>query len=299
MKRRVRLILALGLLAYAATGLCFVQPDEQVIVRRFGEALTVPREPGAHFGFPWGLDRIDRIKPREVKRVTIGPINVGGEAVGSASSQLLTGDRNLVNVRATVQYTIKDARQYLFQTDAVDPIVAAAGEAAVTEVLSTEQVDRALTLGKQELAVRVRDKLQVLVDKYSLGITIRSVDIGSVQPPPEVAGAFENVISAQRQREQQINHAESYANRATADANAAAQRIRDEARRDRDRSIRQAEGESRRFERLLTEYDRSPELTARRMYLETMSQTLPKFRSKLIIDTGSDLDLSIIREENR
>jgi membrane protease subunit HflK len=80
MKRMLGLIIVVSL-AYAATGLYFVQPDEQVVVRRFGKPVGIPREPGAHFGLPWGLDRIDRVKPREVKRVTIGPVNLGGEAV--------------------------------------------------------------------------------------------------------------------------------------------------------------------------------------------------------------------------
>ena len=294
MMRRWSWILLVCLLAYAATGLHFVQPDEQVIVRRFGRALEPPRGPGAHFGLPWGLDRIHRIKPREVKRVTIGPLSLGGEAVGANVAQFLTGDRNLVNVRSTIQYTIKDPIHYLFGTASVDPLVAKAGEASLAHVLAGEPVDRALTRGKQELGVLVQNHLQALADRCGLGIMIRSVDIGSVAPPPEVAEAFDKVISALRQRDEQIHQSHSYANRTLAQAQASAQRTRDEAQAYRDRVLRTAEGESGRFEKLLAEYVRAPALTARKLYLETMAEVLPKFRSKLIIDDGSKLDVSIL-----
>jgi membrane protease subunit HflK len=298
--KRVVVLSIVGLLAYLGTGLYFVQPDEQVVVRRFGRMLPVPREPGPHFGLPWGLDRIDRVKSREVKLVTIGPLNLGGEAVGASASQFLTGDRNLINVRATIHYTIaRPLGKYLFNTTSVDSLVAGAGEAAMSRVLAGQPVDQALTLGKQELGILVRQRLQQSADQYDLGVTIRSVDVGRVEPPAEVAEAFDNVISALRQREQQINEAQSYSNRTLAQAQADAQRISDEARGARERRIREAEGESDRFDKLLAEYVRSPDLTARRLYLEAMAETLPRFRSKLIIDSASEIDLSIIRGENQ
>ncbi len=297
--KRIAVLLALASLAYIATGLYFVQPDEQVVVRRFGRVIDLPREPGPHFGLPWGLDRIDRFKPREVKRVTIGPLNLGGEAVGASLSQFLTGDRNLINVRATVHYTISDPERYLYRTTSVDPLIARAGEGAMSSVLAAEPVDRALTLGKQELGVLIRGRLQELVDRYRLGVTIRSVDIGSVDPPPEVAEAFDNVVSAMRQREQQINQAHSYANETLARAQAEAQRLRDDARAYRDRLVRRAEGEAARFNKLSAERDRSPQLTDRRLYLDAMAEILARFRSKVIIDSDSPIDLSIFRETER
>jgi membrane protease subunit HflK len=285
-------------LAYAATGLYFVQPDEQVVVRRFGRPIVTPKEPGPHFGLPWGLDRVDRFKPREVKRVTIGPVNLGGEAIGESSSQFLTGDRNLIDVRATVQYTIHDPTDYLYNTESVDPLVARAGEAAITGVLNAEPVDRALTLGKQELGILIRRRLQELTACYGLGVTVRSVDIASVDPPPEVAEAFDNVVSAMRQRDRQINQAHSYANETQARASADSQRLRDNAQAYHDRQVLRAEGEFDRFTSLWHEYKRSPDLTARRLYLSAMSEILPRFRSKLIIDSDAPVDLSIVPEKD-
>jgi membrane protease subunit HflK len=286
------------LAAYVATGLCFVQPDEQVVVRRFGRMLAAPYEPGPHFGLPWGLDRVDRLKPREVKRVTIGPLNLAGEAVGASLSEFLTGDRNLVLVRATVQYTIKDPAGYLFHATTVDPLVANAGEAAMSELLAGRPVDDVMTQGKREVSIQIRNRLQQLADDYELGVMIRSVDVGSVSPPPEVAEAFDNVISALRERDRMINLARGYADRRRAQSQADAERIENEARAAADRRVRQAQGEVARFEDLLTEYQRSPALTARRLYLETMARTLPRLRAKLIMDSGAEMDLSILREES-
>jgi len=297
--KRLAALAGVILLVYLATCLSFVQPDEQLVVRRFGAVLGAPREPGARFGLPWGLDRIDRLKPREVKRVTIGPAEAADKAVGARPAQFLTGDRNLVNVRATVQYTVSDPRRYLFRTGAVDRLVATSGEAALSETLAGEPVDRVLTQGKQELGVRLAERLQTLVDRYALGVTVRSVDIGSIEPPAEVADAFDKVVSAQRQREQAVNQARSFANKTLAEAQGAGQRIVDRGSAERDRSIRRAQGEAARFESLLAEYRQSPALTASRLYLEAMAETLPKLRSKLIVDSAGDIDLSILREEKR
>lgn len=295
--KRIAALAALGLVAYSATGLSFVQPDEQLVVRRFGAMQPTPHEPGARLGLPWGLDRTDRIKPREIKRVTIGPADAADRATGARPAQFLTGDRNLVNVRATVQFTVSDPRRFLFQSAAVDRLVATSGEAAISATLAGEPVDRVLTLGKQELGVRLTGRLQTLVDQYALGVAIRSVDIGSIEPPAEVADAFDKVVSAQREREQAVNRARSFANKTLAEARGASQRFLDEGSADRDRSIRRAQGEAARFESLLAEYRQSPALTATRLYLEAMAETLPKLRSKLIVDTGSDVDLSIMRED--
>ncbi len=295
--KRIFLLAAVCLVSYLATGVYFVQPDEQVIVRRFGSARTLPSEPGPHFGLPWGMDCIDRLKPREVKQVTIGPLNLAGKAIGASQSQFLTGDRNLVLVRATIQYTIRDPVRYLFAVDGVDETVASAGEAAMANILACQPVDHIMTLGKRELGIEIGYRLQGLVDEYQLGVMIRSVDIGSVDPPPEVAEAFDNVISALRERDRQTNLARGYADRTVAQAQASSQRIRDQARGAGDRRVWEAGGDAERFEKLLVEYRQAPDLTSRRMYLNTMAETLPRFRAKLILDAEAEIDLSIIREE--
>jgi membrane protease subunit HflK len=295
--KRLALALSIALLAYLASGLYFVQPDEQAVVQRFGAVHGLTREPGAHFGLPWGMDGVHRLKTREVKRVTIGPLNVGQTAVGAKPSQFLTGDRNLVNVRATVQFTISDPSRYLFHSVAADRLVSTAGESCLNQILAREPVDRALTKGKQDLGVRLVKQLQVQVEEYGLGITVQSVDFGGVEPPSEVADAFDKVTSAAREREQAVNQAQSFANRTIAQAQGDAEQLINQARAYRDSAVQKARGETQRFASLLAEYERAPALTSTRMYLETMAQILPRFRSKLILDTDSQVDLSIMGQD--
>jgi membrane protease subunit HflK len=290
---------ALLLLGYLASGLYFVQPDEQAVVRRYGAIEGLPREPGAHWGLPWGFDRIDRLRPREIKRVILGPAEAAQDSIGATSLEFLSGDRNLVNVRASVQFSVKDPSRYLFETEAVDRLVATAAQSALTEILAGRSIDPILTLGKSELGIRLAERLQQLTDRYGLGIMIRSVDIGAIEPPAEVSQAFDNVTSAQRQREQAINQAHSAGDKMLAQARGEAQQQLDRGRADHDQLVRQSQGEAERFESLRVQYERAPQLTANRLYLETMAEILPKFRSKLIVDSSSGLDLSIFREEKQ
>lgn len=291
--KRATMLIAFALIAYGATGIYFVQPEEQALVRRCGRLLPLPRQPGAHMGLPWGWDRVDRIRPRQVKRVTVGPLNLGGELAGSSSSQFLTGDRNLINVRASVQYTVSRPADYVLRMENVDDLIANAAESVLAQLVAGQAVDTAMTLGKQELGMAAMESLQSLANRYQLGIAIRSVDIRSVEPPPEVAEAFAKVVSALREREQKIHQAHSYANRVQAEAQANAQRLRDSARSHFDKVVRQAEGEAARFTQLAAEYRKSPDLTARRLYLQEISAILPRLRSKLIIASEDNVDISI------
>lgn len=298
--KRVLAVFILGMSAWAATGLYFVQPDEIVLVRRCGRLLTLSREPGAHWGLPWPIDYRERVKPREVKRVSLGVVSLAGETSGVASTQYLTGDRNLVNIRATVQYAIADPAEYVRQRQAAEALVAKAGEATLASVLAGQPIDLVLTQARTEIALRVRDELQAALDRYGLGISVRSVELGSVEPPLEVAAAFADVVAAQRERERTINQAHSYSSQTVTQAGGAAQRLIDQARADRERKVREATGEATRFEQLLAEYRRSPALTGRRIYWEAMSEILPRLRAKLLVDRGQQLDLSVYgQEQNR
>ncbi len=283
--------------AYALTGVYLVPPDEQAVVRRFGSAQTQLHEPGAHWGLPWPLDRVDHIKPRETRQITLGEPDTANGVMTAGATQLLTGDRNLVNVKATIQYSIAEPASFLFRTASVEPTVRIAAEAILSEALESQPVDRVLTLGKRELAIEAARRLQATVDRYGLGITIRSLDLASIEPPPEVAEAFERVTSALRQREQAINEAHSYAARTNAETQGAAQGELDQAKACRDRISGQAQGEAERFGSLLTEYRRQPSLTSTRLYLETLAEVLPRLKSKLFLDDSAEVDLSILREE--
>jgi membrane protease subunit HflK len=296
MKRLLGLVL-IAAAAWSASGIYFVAPDEVVLIRRCGRLLPLPRLPGAHAGLPWGVDLRERVKPQEVKRVSVGLVSVAGELSGSASTPFLSADRNLVHARATVQYTISEPMEYVRQEHTADRLVATAGEGSLARILAGQAIDTLLTHGKTAVAARVQADLQQTLDGYGLGITIRSVDLGGLEPPPEVAGAFADVVAAQREREQTINEARSAAGGTIAQARATAQRTLDAARGESERRTHEAAGEAERFERMLAEYRRSPALTASRLYWDAMSEILPRLRAKLLVDRGQPLDLSVFGAE--
>lgn len=297
--RRLALLLLIGMVAWIGTGVFTIQTDEIALIRRCGRLLPTLVEPGLHFGLPWGIDRIERVKPREVRRVLIGGVKLAGDAAGADVPQVLTGDRNLVNIRATVQYVIADPVQFIRNRQVLDRITTTAAEASLGRAIAARRVDQVLTQGKAELAAAVRTELQTLVDRYQLGIAIRSVDLGSVEPPSEVAEAFAAVVSAQRERDQTINQANSYADQSTAEAKANAQRLINEAQGLSAHALRNAAGNADRFQRLLVEYRRDPELTAWRLYQEAFAEILPRLRSKLVIDEGQPIDLTIFASESK
>ena len=287
----------LVLTAYALSGVYFVQPDEQALVRRFGAAATRAHQPGAHIGLPWGMDRVDRFKPREIKHLAVGHGTAAGAPLTLSTNEFLTADRNLIRVEASVQYTTADPARFLYGTTHLETLLATAAEAAFSRMLAAMSIDDALTQGKSQLAVRVRDMLERLADESQWGVTIRSVDVRSVKPPAEVAAAFNNVISAQHQREQTVHRAEGEADRRLAHARGEAKRLLNEAKAQRDRSIQAARANANRFDQLLAQYRRSPQLTATRLYLDTLAEIMPRFREKVIVDSDGELDLSILSGE--
>jgi membrane protease subunit HflK len=295
------ILLTLIALAYGATGIYTVGTDERAVVRRFGRVVIEQSDPGLHFGLPRGIDRVDRVKPSETKTVTVGAAVPAdrylGVAPSDALSQFLTGDQNLVNVQATVQYSMDDPKLYLFASMNPDRIVARLAEAAITATLADQSIDSVLTSGKDALAVVIKGKVQDRLREYQLGIEVRSVNLTELAPPTRVADAFTKAASARSDRERLVLEAKTYANEKSAQARSESQEARDKARAAHDRAIDLARSDADRFRALLYEYQKAPSITHARLYLETMAEMLPKFRSKLIIDSGKGVDVTIMREE--
>lgn len=290
--------LAAALVAvWLLAGIYVVPTEEQAVLTTFGALANDQVTPGVGWHFPWPVGRVHKLKVRELKRAFIGG-EVADEAnaipADPALSQFLSGDQNILNVRAVVQYSIAKPASYLFRSRDVDRSVANAVEAALERQISSRAVDDVLTTEKIAIQEEVRGAAQELVDRFDLGVVLSTVNIRSVTPPAEAADAFRDVASARADAARIVNEAEGYGNDILPRARGEAQQMLSASHGYRASKIQQAQGDAARFERLADEYRRNPEVTRSRLFLETMEEVLPRLR-KTIVDEKGNLDLTIIR----
>jgi modulator of FtsH protease HflK len=301
MRYRIACALTLALAGYLATGLAVVQQDEVCVVRRFGAALEEPWQPGLHWGLPWGLDRLDRVQTGQTRTLTVGAQSIQSAPLSRfpnpESDDFLTGDLNLVTAQAVLQYRVSNPAAYLFSARSVDGALALAAESALTRALTERGVDDVLTTGRAEVAARIERAVQELADREGLGISVRAVRLGRIAPPVPVAPAFADADRARSDRRQAVTRAEEYRDRAQSDARGQGQEIADRAQAQHDRATQLARGESDRFAKVLAESRKAPMATRRRLYLETVAELLPRFRRKVVVAPGKDIDLSLFADE--
>ncbi len=295
-------LLSLLVLAYLATGLVVVQQDEVGVVRRFGAVLPEPWRPGLHWGLPWGLGRVDRVKTGQTRTLTIG---APGQAEAPltrnpnpSNDDFLTGDLNLVTAQAILQYGVTDPATFLFSATSVDEALRLATESALTLALSERGIDDVLTVGRAEVAERMRRVIESEAQHQGLGVTIRAVRLGRVAPPAAVAPAFADAARARSDKRQAITSAEEYQQRALADANGQVREISDRAIAEHERLIKTARGEAERFAKVLAESRKDMKASRNRLYLETLSELLPRFHRTVVVTPGQDLDLSLFSEDS-
>ncbi len=278
-------------------GIYLVPTEEQAVLTTFGAVVDDRVTPGVGWHWAWPVGRVHKLKVREFKRAFIG-----GEVADEANalpadpvlSQFLSGDQNILNIRAVVQYSIAEPASFLFRSQDPDQAVANAVEAALERQISSRAVDEVLTTEKIAIQEEVKRSAQVLVDRYGLGVAISTVNIRSVAPPPEAADAFRDVASARADAARIINESEGYANDILPRARGEAQQMLSASRGYREGKIQRAQGDAARFGRLEAEYRKNPEVTRSRLYLETMEEVLPRLR-KTVVDDKGNLDLTIIR----
>ncbi|WP_422923569.1 protease modulator HflK [Singulisphaera sp. PoT] len=302
MRRWVVITLMLGLSAYLATGLAVIQQDEVGVVRRFGAVQAEPWEPGLHWGLPWGLDRLDRVKAGQTRTLTVGARDAQAAPLSNAPNpegdDFLTGDLNLVSAQVIVQYRVSDSVKYLFASQDVDKALVAAAELALTRGLSGRTIDDVLTTGRAEVADGMLHALQARADLLGLGVSIRAVRLGRVAPPVPVAPAFADASRARSDLRQVVTKAEEYAEQAAADSRGQSREIADRAAARHERSVQLAKGEADRFSKVLKESRRDLAATRRRLYLEALAVLLPRFSRKVVVAPGQEVDVGLLSDEN-
>ena len=232
MCRRVLSIVLFALLAYALTGLAQVGPDERAVVRRFGRVVARPG-PGLWIGFPYGIDRVDRVPVRGVRQLSVGyNPEESSDAPGLPTGQLLTGDQNLVNLKLVVEYAIDDRdgplESYVVNRDRVELVLSRETEALAAEWIGSQSVDRVLG-GRAALTQWIAGKLPERLESQSLGIVLQRVSVEYLAAPEEVRDAFEAVNQAQTAIRTRRNQAEQEGEKLLNDANTLKHRSENEA----------------------------------------------------------------------
>jgi modulator of FtsH protease HflK len=293
--------IVLAVTSYAATGVTALQLDEVGIVRRFGAVRHEPWEPGLHWGLPWGMDQVDRIKVNQTRTIAVGATGQTAapllRAPDPISDDFLTGDLNLVTAEALVQYRVRDPAAYLFRTTSVEETLAAIAEWEMTRALANRGIDELLTTGRAEVALGLTHAIQAMADRDGLGISIVAIRLGRVVPPTAVAPAFADAARARGDRRQAITRAEEYRDRTRSEARGQSREIGDLAAGRFDRLVQPARGEAARFTQVLAEARKDAGAFRQRLLLETLAELLPRFRRTVVVPPGQDLDITLFGDE--
>ena len=269
-----------------------VPSDSVAVVQRFGRYLKeVP--PGLHFKLPLGIDIATIVPVKRQLKQEFGFSTPGASDPyqiphdGSRETEMVTGDLNAALVEWVVQYRISDPVKFLFEVRQPSATLRYVSESVMREVVGDRTVDEVITIGRQEIESEALIKMQALASKYAMGISIDQVQLKNINPPEPVQDSFNEVNQAQQEKEKLINEARREYNKVSPLAEGEKdQRIR-EADGYRLKRINEAEGDAARFNALFTEYVKAPEVTRRRIYVETLQDVLPGIRSKIIIDEQS------------
>lgn len=266
-----------------------VPSDSVAVVQRFGKHLKeVP--PGLHFKFPLGIDKATIVPVKRQLKQEFGFTTPGakdpyqGSRSGGRETQMVTGDLNAALVEWVVQYRISDPVRFLFEVREPAETLRYVSESVMREVVGDRTVDEVITIGRQEIEIDALVKMQELSSKYVMGISIDQVQLKNINPPKPVQESFNEVNQAQQSKEKLINEARQEYNKVIPLAEGEKdQRIR-EADGYRLKRINEAEGDASRFNALFAEYHKAPEVTRRRIYIETMQSVMPSIQSKVLVD---------------
>jgi membrane protease subunit HflK len=273
-KRTIGIIAAVLVVIWLFTGIYIVDPAERGVVMRFG-AYAKTTEPGPHWHIPYPIE-------------TVQLVNVDEISSFSHKAAMLTKDENIVDVELTVQSRIQDAANYLFQDQTPEKTLRDATETVVRKTIGGSKLDFILTEGRSAVAAMIQERVQNLMNEYKTGLLVTSVNMQPAKPPEPVKEAFDDAIKAREDKERLENQAEAYANEILPQARGEAARAIADAKAYRDRVIAEAEGQTSRFTAVLNEYEKAPEVTRERLYLETIENVLGANNTVLLDVPGGD-----------
>lgn len=285
------LLLLGALVVLLLTSVFTVNQDEVAVIQRFGRYVRTVSS-GLHWKLPLGFEKANKVRVEYVYNEEFGlssdtiPTRGGARrpAHDIETSQMLTGDLNIADVEWIVQFQIRDPEAFLFKVRDVPQTLRNVSEAVTRKVVGDRTVTEVLTVGRAEIASLVEEEMQKLLDQYETGLAITTVQLKDVNPPESVRPSFNSVNEARQEKERTTNEAWEAYNKAIPEAEGSALRTVSTAEGYAIDRVNRARGDAERFEALLTEYLRAPEVTRRRLYVEAMTDLLPKIHQKYIVD---------------
>ncbi len=267
------------IVVWLLSGVYIVDEGKRGVETRFG-ARTIVTMPGPHWRLPWPIDAVEMVDVGALRKI-------------NHNSQMLTEDENIVALSLEAQYNVKDAQNYVFEVRDPDLTLKQAAETAIREVVGRNKMDYIITDGRAEITSETKRIMQEILDSYKTGLNVLQVNLNEAQPPEEVQDAFADAIKAREDQQRIINEANAYRNDIVPKARGDAQAMREDAEAYRTQVVKSSQGETERFTKLLTEYQRAPEVTRERLYLETMEQIMSN-NPKVLLDVKNGNNLTYL-----
>jgi membrane protease subunit HflK len=262
-------------LAYGAFGFYKVDEQERAVILRFGQFLET-KTPGLRWNFPI-VDEVNKVNVTRVRTHT-------------AQGVMLTEDENIVDVTLAVQYVIADPQAFLLNVRQPEVTLTHATDSAIRHVVGSDEMTDVISEGREILGAEAQSRLQTYMDSYDAGIRVVKVNLENSQPPSQVQPAFDDVIEAREDEQRFKNAAEAYANGVIPEARGRAQRVLEEANAYREEVVARAQGEADRFLKLLAEYQRAPEVTRQRLYIDAVQEVMQRSSKVMVdVDSGSNI----------
>ncbi len=286
----VGLIAGVAALVWLGTGFFIVQEGQQAVITQFGKYKGTVGA-GFNWRLPSPVQRHELVFVTQIRSVDVGRDNVI-KSTGLRESAMLTEDENIVEIKFAVQYRLNDARAWLFESKNPADAVVQVAETAVREVVGKMRMDTALAEERDQIAPRVRTLMQTILDRYKIGVEVVGINLqqGGVRPPEQVQSAFDDVLKAGQERERAKNEAQAYANDVIPRAVGSASRLKEEADAYQARIVAQAQGDAQRFSSVFAEYQKAPQVTRDRMYLESMQHIYSNV-TKVLVDSRQGTNL--------
>ena len=286
----VFLIAGVAVLIWLGTGFFIVQEGQQAVITQFGKYKSTVGA-GFNWRLPYPVQKHELVYVSQIRSADVGSDNIV-RSTGLRESAMLTEDENIVEIKFAVQYRLSDARAWLFESRSPSEAVIQVAESAVREVVGKMKMDTALADERDQIAPRVRDLMQTILDRYKVGVEVVGINLqqGGVRPPEQVQASFDDVLKAGQERERAKNEAQAYANDVVPRATGSAARLGEEAQAYKSKIVAQAQGDAGRFSSLYSEYQKAPQVTRDRLYLDTMQQIYSNV-TKVLVESrqGSNL----------